>query len=111
MDTEAQESTGGLQKAVDEAVAKALGSSQERFTALEDQLAKAKADLADMAARPVHGGPVLSAASMRTAQKADATDHAAEAQRLESLAKQVSDPSDADYYRQLAAQHRDKIPA
>lgn len=111
VDTEAQEITDGLQKAIDEAVAKALGSSQERFTALEDELAKAKADLRTALDRPIHGGPVLSAASVRTAQKADGIDHAAEAARLDGLAKTVSDPATAEHYSQLAARERAKIPA
>lgn len=98
-------------EAIEAAVAKALAPSQERITALEGELAKAQAELTEMAARPIHGGPVLSAASARTAAKADGKDHAAEAERLEGLAKTVSDPSDAAYYRQLAAREKALIPA
>jgi len=107
----AEEATTVDTEAIEAAVAKALAPSQERITALEGELAKAQADLTEMAARPIHGGPVLSAASARTAAKADGKDHAAEAERLEGLAKTVSDPTDAEHYRQLAAQERKKIPA
>ena len=107
----AEEATTVDTEAIEAAVAKALAPSQERITALEGELAKAQADLTEMAARPIHGGPVLSAASARTAAKADGTDHAAEAERLEGLAKTVSDPSDAAHYRQLAARERAQIPA
>jgi len=107
----AEEATTVDTEAIEAAVAKALAPSQERITALEGELAKAQAELTEMAARPIHGGPVLSAASARTAAKADGKDHAAEAERLEGLAKTVSDPTDAEHYRQLAAQERKKIPA
>jgi len=107
----AEEATTVDTEAIEAAVAKALAPSQERITALEGELAKAQADLTEMAARPIHGGPVLSAASARTAAKADGKDHAAEAERLEGLAKTVSDPSDAAHYRQLAARERAQIPA
>jgi len=107
----AEEATTVDTEAIEAAVAKALVPSQERISALEGELAKAQAELTEMAARPIHGGPVLSAASARTAAKADGKDHAAEAERLEGLAKTVSDPSDAAHYRQLAARERAQIPA
>jgi hypothetical protein len=52
VDTVTQE-TGGLAKAVEEAVTKAIGPLQERLKSLDAELAKVKAT-------PVPGGPVLS---------------------------------------------------
>jgi len=107
----AEEATAVDTEAIEAAVAKALVPSQERFKVLEDELAKAKAELTEMAARPIHGGPVLSAAAARTTAKADGEDHAAKAAYYDEMAVRASDPTDASGYRQLAAQERSKIPA
>jgi hypothetical protein len=93
-------------------VAKALASSDERFTALETELAKANATIGEMAARPVHGGPVLSAAAhFNGAPKAGTDDWAAKAAYFRQQAAEHSDRPTADGYLQLAREADDKARA
>jgi len=98
-------------EAIDQAVAKALAPLEERFTALGEQLAKANATIGEMAARPVHGGPVLSAAAHHGAPKAGTDDWAAKAAYYRQQAEEVTDRQSADGYRQLAREADDKAKA
>lgn len=98
-------------EAIDQAVAKALASSEERFTALEGELAKANATIGEMASRPVHGGPVLSAAAHHRAPAAGTDDWAAKAAYYRQQAEEVTDRQSADGYRQLAREADDKARA
>jgi hypothetical protein len=107
----AEEATTVDTEAIDQAVAKALASSEERFTALEGELSKAKAMIGEMAARPVHGGPVLSAAAHHQVPKAETADWAAKAAAYRQRAEEVSDRQTADGYRQLAREADDKAKA
>lgn len=90
--------TGDLSKVVEDAVTKATAPLIERITALDAELAKVKA-------APVPGGPMMSVA--RPSQAA-ADVHAVTARKYEDMAASVASPSDADLYRQLAAQERAK---
>jgi hypothetical protein len=108
----AEEVTAVDTEAIDQAVAKALASSDERFTALETELAKANAKIGEMAARPVHGGPVLSAAAhFNGAPKAGTDDWAAKAAYYRQQAEEVTDRQSADGYRQLAREADEKAKA
>jgi hypothetical protein len=108
----AEEVTAVDTEAIDQAVAKALAPSVERITALEGELAKANVTIGEMAARPVHGGPVLSAAAhFNGAPKAEAGDWAAKAAYYRQQAAEVSDRQSADGYRQLAREADDKAKA
>jgi hypothetical protein len=108
----AEEVTAVDTEAIDQAVAKALASSEERFTALETELAKANATIGEMAARPVHGGPVLSAAAhFNGAPKAGTDDWAAKAAYFRQQAAEHSDRPTADGYLQLAREADDKARA
>ncbi len=88
--------TGDLAEVVKAAVAEATKASEERVKALETQLAK-------VLAQPIPGGPVTSiAVSPHGAQKLD--DRAAKAAYYRDMAETMTDPKDADGYRQLARQ-------
>jgi hypothetical protein len=108
----AEEVTAVDTEAIDQAVAKALAPLEERFTALGEQLAKANATIGEMAARPVHGGPVLSAAAhFNGAPKAGTDDWAAKAAYFRQQAAEHSDRPTADGYLQLAREADDKARA
>lgn len=92
--------TGDLTKAVEAAVTKALATAEGRIQALADELAKVKA-------LPVPGGPLMTRVQAPKAE--DGEDHAAKAARFDMIAEQLADPTAADEYRKLAAQHRAKI--
>jgi hypothetical protein len=95
VDTVTQE-TGGLAKAVEEAVTKAIGPLQERLKSLDAELAKVKAT-------PVPGGPVLSH-NVQVKQPGSVVreDYAAKAAKYRDMAEQVNDRVTADGYRLLA---------
>jgi hypothetical protein len=88
--------TEHLTELVQAEVRKATEASEERYKALEAQLAK-------VLATPVPGGPAI---TRRAEDEARAVDIAknAEAQRYRRLADQVTDRDMADYYRTKAAQ-------
>jgi hypothetical protein len=94
---------GQLAKAVEEvaSLTKALATAEESRKALAEELAKVKAT-------PVPGGPMLTRVTATTAP--DANDVClAKARYYDEWADRVSDPSQADSYRQLAAQERAKV--
>jgi hypothetical protein len=106
VDTVTQE-TGGLTKAVEEAVAKATAPLSQEIADLRSAKDLALAELAKVKATPVPGGPMMSV--VRPAKAADGDDHAAKAIRYEQHASTLADPREADLYRQAAAQERAKI--
>jgi len=95
MDTVTQE-TGGLTKAVEDAIAKATQPLQERIKALDAELAKVKAT-------PVPGGLVLSR-NVQVKQPGAVVneDYAAKAAYYREMAETVTDRPTADGYRKLA---------
>jgi hypothetical protein len=95
VDTEAQ-GTGGLSKAVEDAVTKAMAPLQERITALDAELAKVKA-------APVPGGPALSRnVQVKTTRGEVAEDWTAKSAYYREMAETVTDRTTADGYRKLA---------
>ena len=105
VDTVTQD-TGGLAKAVEEAVAKATQPLVKEIADLKSARDLDRAELAKVKATPVPGGPVMSVT--RPARAAE-DDHAVKALRYERQAETLADPREADLYRQLAAQERAKI--
>lgn len=101
VDTGTQE-TGSLSKAVEDALAKALGP-------LKDGLNAVKADLAKVMAAPVPGGPVLSAVRPQAVSGGD--DWAAKAALYRQKADVATDPALRDGYRQLAREADEKSQA
>lgn len=91
-----------IEKMIADAVTKATAASEGRITALEAELAKVKAT-------PVPGGPVMSAAAAGRKPAEGETDHAAKAVYYDEWADRISDPVEADRYRQLAARERAQI--
>jgi hypothetical protein len=106
VDTVTQE-TGGLSKAVEEAIAKATAPLAQEIADLKAAKDLALAELAKVKATPVPGGPMMSV--VRPAKAADGEDPAKKAAYYEDWAERLSSPEDADRYRQLAAQERAKI--
>jgi hypothetical protein len=95
MDTVTQE-TGGLAKAVEDAVAKATGPLEERIKALSEDLAKVKAT-------PIPGGLVLSRnVQVKAPGGIVNEDYAAKAAHYRDMAETVTDRTVADGYRKLA---------
>jgi hypothetical protein len=104
VDTEPQ-GNGSLSKAVEDAVRKALGPSQERITALETELAKVKAI-------PVPGGPALSRNVQVKNQRGEPNeDWAAKAALYRAKADVATSPGDREGYRQLAREADEKSQA
>lgn len=95
VDTVTQE-TGGLTKAVEDAIAKATQPLQERIKALDAELAKVKAT-------PVPSGLVLSR-NVQVKQPGAVVneDYAAKAAYYREMAETVTDRPTADGYRKLA---------
>jgi hypothetical protein len=101
VDTEAQ-GTGGLSKAVEDAVTKAMAPLQERITVLDAELAKVKAT-------PVPGGPALSHNVQVKNQRAERQeDWAAKSAYYREMAETVTDRPTADGYRKLAREADEK---
>jgi hypothetical protein len=103
VDTETQ--TGDLNEVVKAAEAKAA-ALEKRVTDQDSVIKALEGRLAKVEQAPVLGGPVMSA--VRPGIAAD-DDHARKARYYDEWAERVSDPSQADSYRQLAAQERAKI--
>ena len=91
-----------LGKSVED-LTKALAASKERETSLE-------AELANVKATPVPGGPMMTAVPSRK-QDEVSDKAAAKATYFDEWAERVSDPSVAEEYRTLAARERAKITA
>jgi hypothetical protein len=102
VDTDGQE-TGSLSKAVEDALAKAVGPLKERLEAFG-------ADLAKVMAAPVPGGPVLSNVRA-TARAGGGEDWAAKAAYYGQKAELAVSPEDRDGYRQLAREAQAKAQA
>lgn len=101
VDTETQE-TGGLSKAVEDAIAKATAPLQERIASLDAELAKVKAT-------PVPSALVLSRNVQVKQPGAVANeDYAAKAAYYLDMAEQVTDRATADGYRKLAREASEK---
>jgi hypothetical protein len=103
VDTGAQD--GRIAKLVQAEVAKALQPHEEREQALEAELAKANAKIAEFAAMPIPGGPVLRAVTPQESS-AKKTELLVKAEEYEELARQVSDPERSANFAKLAAQKR-----
>ena len=102
VDTETQE-TGGLTKAVEDAIAKATAPLQKRVDDLESSNKALDAELAKVKATPVPGGPVLSRnVQVKQAGSVVNEDWAAKAAYYRDMAEQVTDRPTADGYRKLA---------
>ena len=85
-----------LQKAVADAVAKAVAPLKEQVDLFSGELAKVKA-------QPLPGGPVLSRnVQVKTPQGVASEDWAAKAAYFRDMAEQVTDRVTADGYRKLA---------
>lgn len=104
VDTGAQDGER-ITRLVSEQVAKALKPHEEREKSLEAELAKANAKIAEFAAIPIPGGPV-----MRAVPPADGTvkktELLAKADEYDELARTVSDPERSANFAKLAAEKR-----
>ena len=103
VDDVTQGDDGHLEKAVADAVTKALRPYEERITSLGAELAKVKAT-------PIPGGPVLSSNARPgiPGHGAEADDLAAKAALMRVKADAATDPADAAGYRQLARELDEK---
>jgi hypothetical protein len=97
------EGTGGLSKAVEDAVTKATGPLAEAIKGLTERVAKVER-------LPVSGGPVLSAVRA-SARATGGDDWAAKAAYYREMAETVTDRQSADGYRRLAREADAKAAA
>jgi hypothetical protein len=107
---------GTIAKAVEEAVAKATGASEDRVKQVEDRAAKAEQRVDQLEklikSTPVPGGPVLSAnARPPGAVTAGSEDLAAKAALYRAKADAAVTPADREGYRQLARETDEKAAA
>ena len=94
--------TDDLKKVIGDAITEANRMLIERQETLEKQLAQ-------VLKRPIPGGPVTSITATQTGAYGEARQTAAaKAAYYEQMAKQMASLSDADAYRQLARDERDK---
>lgn len=105
VDTVAQD-PGGLAKAVEDAVTKAIEPLTSRITDLESANQAQADELAKVKATPLPGGPVLSAVRPGEGNASKKAGLIAKAERQEQLARTMTDQSQAERAAKLAAQYR-----